>query len=187
MLDGSRLHVERRRQPLRVSPTTPLIAVTRLEHRPQGTSAGNPSATDAATLIARTTLLPRVKGVQVDYDATVSERPFYQAVLDSLRNQLGPAVPISNTALASWCVGDRWLEDLPIDEAVPMLFRMGPTNSPFVAIAATPRSASRACRSAVGVSLDERLALDPAGRRVYVFSPRVWTAAHLAAAAEIRR
>ncbi len=29
------------------------------------------------------------------------------------------------TALASWCAGDDWLRDLPVDEAVPMLFRMG--------------------------------------------------------------
>ena len=30
------------------------------------------------------------------------------------------------TALASWCLSDRWISDLPVDEAVPMLFQMGP-------------------------------------------------------------
>ena len=38
----------------------------------------------------------------------------------------GPDVPLSITALASWCAQDRWMEGLPVDETVPMLFRMGP-------------------------------------------------------------
>ena len=32
------------------------------------------------------------------------------------------------TALASFCVGDRWLDGLPVDEVVPMIFRMGTDN-----------------------------------------------------------
>jgi len=35
-------------------------------------------------------------------------------------------MPLSITALASWCAGDPWITGLPIDEAVPMLFRLGP-------------------------------------------------------------
>ena len=34
-------------------------------------------------------------------------------------------VPLSMTALASFCVGDRWLQDLPVDEAIPMIYQDG--------------------------------------------------------------
>ena len=29
------------------------------------------------------------------------------------------------TSLASWCTGDAWFNDFPVDEAVPMVFQMG--------------------------------------------------------------
>jgi hypothetical protein len=77
---------------------------------------------------------------------------------------------ISITALASWCAGDNWLHGLPIDEAVPMLFRMGPTNEPFRRMAVSRDSASP-CRGAIGTSLDEPIDLQSEGRRVYVFKP----------------
>ncbi len=47
-------------------------------------------------------------------------------MLQDLRQKLPQQIPLSMTALASFCVGDRWLDDLPVDEAVPMIFRMGP-------------------------------------------------------------
>jgi hypothetical protein len=34
--------------------------------------------------------------------------------------------PCLFTALASWCEADGWISGLPVAEAVPMLFRMGP-------------------------------------------------------------
>jgi len=61
----------------------------------------------------------------------VSERDFYRALLQDLRAQLPDNVPLSMTALASFCIGDRWLEGLPVDEAVPMIFRMGADDKPI--------------------------------------------------------
>jgi hypothetical protein len=168
-------------QPLRVAAHTALVAVTRVEVARSTALAS--SAVDVAAVaaaIARTATLPQVVAVQVDFDAVASERPFYRRLLDRLRARLDPAMPISITALASWCAGDDWLRGLPIDEAVPMLFRMGPANEPYRRVAASRREAASACRGALGVSIDEPLGVDADGRRLYIFNPKPWTARTIA-------
>ena len=181
--------VSPRMQPLRVAAHTALVAVTRVEVARSTALASSAVDVDAvAAAIARTATLPQVVAVQVDFDAVASERPFYRRLLDRLRARLDPAMPISITALASWCVGDDWLHGLPIDEAVPMLFRMGPANEPFLGLAQSRTDARAECRAAVGVSIDEPRAIDPARRRVYVFNPKPWTARSIAdARRELRR
>ena len=42
------------------------------------------------------------------------------------------------------------------------------------------REAASACRGALGVSIDEPLAVDADGRRLYVFNPKPWTARTIA-------
>jgi hypothetical protein len=176
---GDRFRVDPRRQPLRVSPETALMAVTRIEiERPDALSLDRDTIAALASAIAASATLPRVTGVQVDFDAGVSERAFYRQLIRALRDRLRATVPISITALASWCAGDHWLDGLPIDEAVPMLFRMGPANEPFRRMA-TSRAAASPCRSAIGTSLDEPIDVRSEGRRVYVFNPRPWTDAAL--------
>jgi hypothetical protein len=176
-------------QPLRVAAHTALVAVTRVEVARSITLASSDVDVDAvAARIARTATLPQVVAVQVDFDAVASERPFYRRLLERLRARLDPAIPISITALASWCAGDDWLRGLPIDEAVPMLFRMGPANEPFRRMAASRGEAASVCRGALGVSIDEPIAVDRDGRRVYVFNPKPWTARTIAdARREVRR
>jgi hypothetical protein len=91
----------------------------------------------------------RFSGIQLDFDARESERLFFKELLVELRNRLGPGKRLSIAALASWCLGDDWLLGLPIDEAVPMLYRMGPEAE---AIRATERWVllGRACSSSAG-------------------------------------
>ncbi len=183
-----RFQIKPRMQPLRVNDDAVLVAVTRIEVRAAGPAQagpyappGPPDLPDAvAAAIARTATLPRVAGVQVDFDATASQRPFYRALVERLRAKLAFGTPLSITALASWCVGDDWLADLPIDEAVPMLFRMGPVNQPYLHLAQSRSDASVKCRDAVGVSVDEPRALGAAPRRVYIFNPKPWTALTIA-------
>jgi hypothetical protein len=113
--------------------------------------------------------------VQVDFDATTSERAFYRELLVQLRGKLPQSTSLSITALASWCKGDNWLEDLPVDEAVPMLFRMGVERKQFLSqLAAGDGFSSAPCQASAGVSTDEPLALSPRVQRLYVFNPRVW-------------
>jgi hypothetical protein len=174
-VSGSRVSVAPRRQPLRIS-GNPLVAVTRIAVDPAPKlSLDDRQLSAVAATIARTSALPRVAGVQIDFDARASERPLYERLLRQIRGQLPAAMPLSITALASWCQGDDWLRGLPIDEAVPMLFRMGPVNEPFRVIAASRQAAVPECQRAVGISLDEPLDMHPDGRRVYVFSPRSWS------------
>ena len=109
-----------RHQPLKVAPATRVIAVTRVESQKKtGQKAGLTSAQQErlVTLILRTLELQNVSAIQVDFDATVSEREFYRRVLQDLQQKLPDHVALSMTALASFCIGDRWFNDLPVDEA----------------------------------------------------------------------
>ena len=170
--------VSPRRQPLLVAPMTPLIAVTRIE-TPAGDAVIGP-VDEMARAIAATMKLPRVRAVQVDFDATLSQRPAYRQLLHAVRRELPPATPLSITALASWCMQDDWLGDLPIDEAVPMLFRMGPSEPLRDGVAGRLRAP--ACRGAIGTSLDEPLTISRGRKRLYVFNPQQWTTTTIAEA-----
>jgi len=204
---GGSLFVRPRLQPLRVAPGTPLIAVVRIETRAgrqpvSSIAADHPSSSPFTfTPLQQEHLideiidlqrLPNIRAIQIDFDATLSERASYASLLKDLRHNLPTSLPLSITALASWCIGDPWLEQLPpgtIDEAVPMLFRMGPDSG---SVAKFLRSGDdfrvSACQSSLGVSTDELLSdgllkrtlpnmpSDWHAKRVYVFAPRAWTA-----------
>jgi hypothetical protein len=165
--------VRPRMQPLLVPPNTALMAVVRVE---SGGRAAGADVPHAARAIADAADMPGVRALQVDFDAVVCERAFYRALLEELRRRLPPRMPLSITALASWCEADGWISDLPVAEAVPMLFRMGPDHY-------SPGGDFRGelCRSSVGISTDELPASIPPGRRVYVFDPRGWPADHVQA------
>ena len=177
-VSGVEIAVEPRRQPLRVGHSTPLLAVTRIESAALATwPLTSKDASDVALLIARTAKTPRVVGIQIDFDATPAQRHFYRELVTDLRRQLAPSVAVSATALASWCAGDRWLQGLQVDEVVPALFRMGPTNQWFRDVGVANTWSEAACRHAAGISLDEPIRLRVQGRRIYAFNPRPWTAA----------
>jgi uncharacterized lipoprotein len=186
VLKGDEVGFNPRRQPLKVAPETRLIAVTRIETQK---TTGRRSVLSAAqrqtvvTLILNTLALKNVSVVQVDFDAAKSEREFYQSLLEDLRQQLPENVALSMTALASFCVGDRWLTDLPVDEAVPMIFRMGTDDQPIKRLLADGNDFREPlCRKSYGVSLDEPIRINfETSRRRYVFNPHTWTEADLAA------
>jgi len=85
-------------------------------------------------------------------------------------------VPLSMTALASFCIGDRWLDDLPVDEAVPMIFRMGADDRTVKnLLAGGDDFREPLCRQSYGIATDEPVDLNfKRGRRVYVFNSRSW-------------
>jgi hypothetical protein len=175
-LAGSRCDVRPRMQPLVVDPATTLVAVVRIEsdrrRRPRLTNGQRSTATDA---IVRAAGLPRVRALQVDFDAAVSERAFYRSLLAEVRRLLPAGVGLSITALASWCLDDPWIAGLPVDEAVPMLFRMGADHASVLRrLAAGEDFRLPMCRGSLGLSTDEPIELLPAGRRRWVFSPTSW-------------
>ena len=169
-----------RHQPLKVAPATAVIAVTRVESQKKtGQKAGLTPNQRArlVTLISRTRELPNVSAIQVDFDAAVSEREFYRGVLEDLRQRLPANVPLSMTALASFCIGDRWLDDLPVDEAVPMIFRMGADDKRIKSFLVGGNDFPEPlCQTSYGIALDEPVAMKFAEtRRLYVFDDRAWS------------
>lgn len=113
--------------------------------------------------------------VQIDYEAPPSQQAFYAAVLAELRQRLPASMKISITALASWCMYETWTAALPVDEIVPMLFRMGRGSAAQYAVEGGGDFRQPNCRSALGVATDEKRLRLPSGRRVYVFNPKSWT------------
>jgi hypothetical protein len=169
---GRDFTVQRRRNPLLVDASTPLVAVTRIESTPQARATLEPAAIDRlATAITETASLPRVIGIQIDFDAVASERDTYRGLLRRVREKLPARTPLSMTALASWCAGDRWIRDLPVDESVAMLFQLGVDDTPYRQAATADDSGC----TAIGLSLDELVDVRTKRRRVYIFNPRSWT------------
>jgi len=129
-----------------------------------------------AGAIADMATLPNVSHIQIDFDATKSERAFYRDVIFDVRARLSRTVGLSITALASWCTYDDWLSDLPIDEAVPMLFRMAGDGKQIARrLDAGDDFISQPCRHSYGVSTDEPRSGLSTARRLYVFNPDPWT------------
>lgn len=179
-LRGHDLDRRRRRTPLRAAPSTPLMAVVRVDSDP-----GDPPSLDEAQMRAVLSelegalSLPGVKGLQIDFDARLSERPFYARLLAALR-AAHPATPISMTALLSWCGPDGWIKHLPVDEAVPMCFRMGPEAQEFRARMGRGEDfGPDLARTSLGISVDEPWQSLPLkwrlSRRIYAFTPGSWT------------
>jgi hypothetical protein len=172
---AARVDFRPRMQPLRVSPQTKLVAVIRIETTLDA-QLNQEQLQKTADLIAEHSALPQVVATQIDFDATLSERAFYRDLLLELRRRLPSSMPISITALASWCIGDNWIDDLPIDEAVPMLFRLGVGQNEVRSWIGAERDFRQPlCRGSLGVSTDEPWKALPSGRRVYAFSPKPWT------------
>jgi Protein of unknown function (DUF3142) len=164
-----------RRDPLMLPEAVTLIPVVRIETaRHAVLDRENRDA--AVEDIARAAREPGIAALQVDFDATRSQRAFYRSLLSELRRQMPANLPLSITALASWCSYDRWLQELPIDEAVPMLFRMEPDRRRAPPDASEYKIREPLCEGSAGVSTTEPWPANLEGKRVYVFSDNGWRA-----------
>lgn len=163
--DGS-IAFRPRTQRLVMPDGVPTIAVVRIESPPEHRVPRLDALLGGLREIAAE---PNVRGLQIDFDARASERPFYRELLEALRHSTKKAIGV--TALASWCVGDRWLDREPVIEAAPMFFRMGRNESRNMTIE------SPVCSASMGLSMDEAwpAARPAAVRRIYLFSPHAWT------------
>jgi hypothetical protein len=172
---GREVRLVTRHQGILIPPAVYAIAVTRLEVGP-GFSDSEALRRQTADALLRAASLPGIRGVQVDFDATESQREFYAGVLRQLRAGLSPRRGLTITALLSWCSeSDGWLHALPVDAAVPMYFRLGKHAGHWDV-------REPLCSGSAGVSTDEAASiptLDP-GTRMYLFAPRPWTREQLA-------
>ena len=175
-----------RRQPLWPAPGAPLIAVIRIETRPGFRDTPRLRA-DLAARLATYRNRHDIRALQLDFDATQSQQAFYRGILEALRPELPHNLPLSITALVSWCGPHSWLHTLPIDEAVPMEFRMGGPRGLALRSVTRPRYpiVESLCRTSLGLSTDEpwpaSLASLNQSTRVYLFARRSWRPEELAA------
>lgn len=168
-----------RRQPLETAAGTYMIAVTRIETK-KGT-AERPTfspemAAKVVSLVKSTLDLPEIKGLQIDFDAVVSERAFYRSVMNEIRKQTPEGVTLSMTSLASWCTGDAWFNDFPVDEAVPMAFQMGADSDKIKTYLRNGNDWKEPlCKGSYGISLEEgKFEGIKDGRRMYYFKNSAW-------------
>jgi len=185
-LHSGEVEIRPRLQPLNLPEGISVMAVARVEtDKPELSSQ---QREELAGTIANMARLPAVSNIQIDFDATKSERAFYRDLIVDVRGRLPDDVSLSMTALASWCTYDDWLSDLPIDEAVPMLFRMAGDGKQIARrldrgddFIASP------CLHSYGISTDEPRTNLSLARRLYVFNPDPWTEPTVRAILESRK
>ena len=125
---------------------------------------------------------PRFVAAQIDFEVRASRRQVLLDVLTDVRAGLPAGHRLSMTALASWCDTETWIEAAPVDEVVPMLFRMGHGGEAIRRRLGDGGDFRQArCRTSIGIATDtppDGLPADgwPVGRTVWIFDPRAWTA-----------
>ncbi len=176
-LAGDEVTVSPRLQRLQVPAGTFLEAVVRVEtNRVRAPKLGDGQCERLVESILNATASFETRAVQVDFDAAVSQRVFYLRMLRGLRSRLPGRTALSVTGLASWCIHDPWIATAPVDEVVPMLFRMGADGGPVRRLLRAGGDFSLAAsRESVGISTDEELPVFHAGRRIYIFHPKPWS------------
>lgn len=152
---------------------TALIPVVRIE-APLHAVMGRETEQQTVALVLRSAQQPGIVALQIDFDATRSQRAFYRNLLRRLRAQMPLDLPLSMTALASWCSYDDWIGALPVDEAVPMFFRMEPDRRRAPADLPVLQINESLCMRSVGVSTHEPWPQWTGAKRVYIFPDRGW-------------
>ncbi|WP_211461510.1 hypothetical protein [Collimonas silvisoli] len=191
--DGSAT-VRRRQQALRLplawyadnrlQQKTPLVTIVHIDmaggaHKPALNEKQKRIIVNAVTAAA--TRSPS-QVVQLDFEVMHSQKPFLADIVRRSRDALPANVALSITALASWCVGDAWLSDLPADEVVPMAFRMnGDTKRMREVLDQDGRFPRPECQPSLGLSLDEQPWPDKLrSQRLYLFNRNAWSATPMA-------
>ena len=174
-LSGEGLEARGRRFPLRVArpPTTTLVHV-QIDHARPLVWTPRLRARTVAAILHYAAAAP-AKRVQVDFEVRASERQVLLDVLHDVRRGLPPGTLLSMTALASWCDTEAWLEQAPVDEITPMLFRMQGGQALIRRLAKGGDFRNPRCRTALAISTDTPIVHAPPGRRIYLFNPHSWT------------
>lgn len=177
-LRGDQLVQRGRRFPLLPGRAPVTTAVVHVQIAPGRPLRWSPALRDrAAQAVLHYGRLAGTRRLQLDFEVRASQRAVLLDLLHAVRAGLPNGVSLSMTALASWCGDERWLSQAPVDEVAPMLFRMGRGGAAIRSrLEAGGDFADAGCRSALAVSTDAPVRRAPAGRRVYLFSPRSWTA-----------
>jgi hypothetical protein len=165
-----------RAHPMRIADGIELMPVVRIE---APAKAVLPPVATIVQVLKRAAARGDSHWIQIDFDARGPQWGWYRELLREAKRELG--VRISVTALLGSCFADGPIDARhdAIDEAVPMLFRMGPEAPEWLRRVEDPhRGLVSGCRTAVGLATDEPAAWRHAvGRsgRTFVFHPKAWT------------
>jgi hypothetical protein len=191
--DGSAT-IKRRQQPLRLPPEwyaagglLPKAPVVTVVHIDMARGAHKPALNERQkktiikAVVAAAARSPS-QVVQLDFEVVHSQKPFLADVVQRSRAALPENVALSITALPSWCVGDAWLADLPVDEIVPMAFRMTTDGKRMREILDQDGRFPRPeCQPSLGLSLDEQPWPNKLrSQRLYLFNRVAWSATPMA-------
>ncbi|MDQ0464843.1 hypothetical protein QO010_002627 [Caulobacter ginsengisoli] len=175
-LSGEAVVARGRTVALKLPPGVRRTAVVHVEIDPHNPAAWTPRqrAAAAAAVLAYSDL--GWEAAQVDFEVRASQRPILLDLLTDVRAGLPSGQRLSMTALASWCDTEQWMSQAPVDEVVPMLFRMGPGGQGLRRrLEAGGDLREPRCRAAMGMAVDQPLSRLPPGRRLYLFNPRPWS------------
>lgn len=187
ILTGDNVRMEWREQPLKIPPQTKMIPVVRLDCGRKNPPQLTPSQAEAiAGIMTKVASFRQTAAVQIDFDALQSEREFYKNLLGLVRSKLPENIPLSITALTSWCLYDNWIKELPVDETVPMMFSLGQERNKILLYFRSHKDfLVDGCCKSLGLSLEDKEVNDlmiPQARqrkipvRIYVFTRNAWTA-----------
>jgi hypothetical protein len=178
-IKDNEIQTKPRKQPLVLPENLSPIAVIRIDNFDTKLNLTEKQKLDIKDFILKMcTQSDKISDCQIDFDAVVSEREYYKQLLDSIHQRLPSDKNLSITALVSWCSKNSWLDDLPIEYAVPMFFRLGPDERNIKNdLTGQEFMKSHKCQNHVGISLDETL---PTGkylenRTIFIFNPDSWT------------
>jgi len=180
-----------RRQSIQLDDATPFALVVRIETPTRaGATLSDAQRRSVVRHVQRLVRDANATRVQIDFDARMSERAFYRALLLDLRAGLPSGTELTMTALASWCFEEGWLDELAslVDGVVPMVFTMGIEGRAVHARLSRHRFPEPSCTDRVGVRLGEPFPPLIGYRQVYAFSARSWSKhTYGALRAELRR
>jgi hypothetical protein len=129
VLRGAGVEHGGRTQPLSLLAGVRLVPVVHVEAAADVPAEFTPAQRSAVVAAVRRQAGAAAAGaglLQLDFEAPARTRDAYRALVAAVREALPDEVRLSVTALAHWCAQGDWLDRLPVDEVVPMLYRLGP-------------------------------------------------------------
>jgi len=172
-----------RRQPLRIPDNRQTISVVRIEDKSEKHEFNDKDLVDISEFIVKSCLEKKSNiSCQIDFDATESQIYFYKKLVVKVKEKLPKEMKLSLTALVSWCTNDEsWFKDLPVDEVVPMFFRLGKDENVYwQKIEQRNLKLNPLCQKAIGISTDENMPnkIYLKDKPIYIFNNEYWTLAN---------
>lgn len=185
-IKGEKVIPHWRNQPMRVPDGTIVEPTIRIDiDRSEKATLSDAQIEQIVRVVTKAAKARNTAQVQIDFDALQNERNFYCQLLEKLRQELPESTPISITALASWCLYDNWIKNLPVAETVPMMFSLGRDRQKVLMhFRKGGNFLDARCNQSLGLSLEDTetnelmiplLKKRKMPARVYVFTRTPWT------------